>query len=177
MRRGGWPFLGRARAITLLVGVSSCSSKEAADPVPLSVAIEFPSTAAAVVTDSVQLTLFDASQDCRSLITLRKTDQPLPRSVTNRVSTPCELQSGAALDAPRGMNYTLLAVAQVADKDFLIGCVRETSFGEVLPLPVALDYVSNDFTLTTIEKQSPGVTTRCARLTDKCAAKCSAPKP
>jgi hypothetical protein len=152
--------------------LGACAAKEVGDPVPVNLGIGFPSTPAAVVTDSVRLYVFAGQLDCAELVTIKKTGRPLPPTVVERRATPCELQNGADVEFDRGKSYTVLVSAQVAEKDFLVGCSVQGSFGDVRPAPIDLDYADNTFTLSTIEKQTPGATTRCAKFTDKCNNTC-----
>jgi hypothetical protein len=95
--------------------------------------ITFPSTAAAVATDTVQVLVFDAGTSdsgniCFELITKRKSNQQLPTPiVTTAPTTPCdlELNGAGAVTIPFG-NVAVLVAAQRQGTDFLLGCAVQS---------------------------------------------------
>ena len=106
--------LGWARAILLAGFLIACRASEA-EPSKGVYTVQFPSTAAAVATDFVQILVFDLSRPedrggfCEDLITLRMTDpaslQPL---VAPAAANICEMRAGrngqratSARDDPR----------------------------------------------------------------------------
>jgi hypothetical protein len=153
--------------------VAGCAAKQVGDPVPVPISVEFPSTPTATVTDSVRLFVYDGAKDCAELVSIRKSGRPLPAARVEERKTPCELQGGVGVDLERNRSYTVLVAAQVGEKDLLVGCTQQQTFGEVVALPVSLAYASNEYTLSTIEAQTPGATTRCAKLSDKCNNTCA----
>jgi hypothetical protein len=161
--------------LTLLACVAGCAVKADADPVPVAISIEFPSTPTAVVTDSVRIFVYEGAKDCAELVAIRGSGRPLPAAKIEERRTPCELEgvAGAGIDLDRNKTYTLLVAAQVGEKDLLVGCSQQQAFGEVKALPVTLAYASNEFTLGTIEATTPGATTRCVKLSDKCNNSCA----
>ncbi len=167
--------LARICATTVLglsVAFAGCAAKQVGAPVPVGISVEFPSAPTAIVTDSVRIFAFDGLQSCADLVSIRGSGRPLPPVKMEERKTPCELQAGSAVDLERNHSYTLLVAAQVGEKDLLVGCTQQDAFGEVQALPVTLAYASNEFTLSTIEATTPGATTRCAKLSDKCNNTC-----
>ncbi len=158
--------------VSALVAVG-CAAEETSDPVPVAIAIEFPSTTTAVVTQTVRVFVYDGTLDCSSLIALRKSERPLPASKVEQIKTPCDLQAGFNLDLPRNQAYTILVAGEVGDRDLLVGCSRQSAFGETEAVPVNLVYASAEFTLRTLEAEQPGSTSKCAKLSDKCANRCA----
>lgn len=157
-------FLLTACALTV-----GCAVKETAEPVPVDVQVEFPSTPTAVVSDNVRIFVWEGLQDCSELIGVRRSGRPLPPALIEDRKTPCDLLTqGGTVELTRNKEYTFLVAAQVGEKDFLLGCSREQVFGEVVAAPVSLAYASNEFTLSTLEAQTPGSTTKCPTLGARC---------
>lgn len=153
--------------------IVACAKEEEADPVPVDVAIQFPSTPAAVVVDSVRIFVYEGTQDCAQLVSTRRTrPAELPPAKAEKQTTPCEMITGAPVQLSRNVPYTVLVAGSVGDKDLLVGCAQQNAFGTVQALPVDLTYAAPDFTLTTIEATAPGSTTKCAKLGDKCGGRC-----
>lgn len=166
----------KALIVSLLAGgavLLGCSAEETSDPVPVPIAIEFPSTSTAVVTQTVRIFVFDDALECSSLIALRKSERPLPAARVEQIRTPCDLQAGFGLDLARNRNYTILVAAEVGDRDLLVGCSRQSAFGQTQAVPVNLVYASTEFTLKTLETEQPGSTSKCTKLSDKCANRCA----
>lgn len=151
-------------AVTL---VTACAKDEDASPANVDIAVDFPSTAAAVAVDGVKVYVFDSSQTCTNVIRLRQTAQALPATVfeSNSVA-PCQIQQGvpaASFEVKRNTTYTMLAVGTAAGKDLLVGCSVQQGFGNTTAQPIALTYID--------ATQKIG-TTACAKLSDKCTGAC-----
>ena len=159
--------------LVLALASSGCAKHEEADPVPVSIALEFPSTPAAVVTDSLRILVFDGQPGCSELVTMRRSNLALPDTKVELESTPCDLATTGTFEVDRSQPYTVLVVAQRGQKDFLVGCAPQSQFGDVQSLPVQLAYASNEYTLSTVEGETPGATTKCAHLSDKCSGACN----
>ena len=152
--------LGRAFAACALSLVVACGST-AGDPVALRYSVEFPSRAAAVATDRVQIYAFEGRLDCSSLISSYGPPSSWatpPVSETSAVS-PCQL-GNATLALPFG-EYTLLAVGTAGTSELLIGCANQTFNGKVEVLPVRL---------TIFDFARPIPPTDCT-LADKCGGR------
>jgi hypothetical protein len=128
MRSGRWCPLA---AVAAIAGCSRPVDVQASQPASIEYEIVFPSTAAAVTTDSVDILVFDATAsgaDCLSLITTRQAGAPLPEAPTllmdsGPIST-CQLASGSGtLDVSFGPR-SLLAVAQANGQDLFTGCAQ-----------------------------------------------------
>jgi hypothetical protein len=139
------------------------------DKGPTNYTINFPSVAAAVETDSVQLFVFDASgQDpksiCEQLVLKVKSSQDLgTRLVTGPAVTPCDLAAGAKpVTIPFG-DRALLAVGTKGGATLLAGCTFETVGDGTLPVSISLGIVN-----TSVEVKS----STCSKLSDFCAGHC-----
>jgi hypothetical protein len=170
--------MNRMWAVVLVLGLPAAVAC-ADDPPPTSgtYTVEFPSTAAAVATDFVQILIFDvAPQDrarrCGDLIAGRLGD---PASLEPAVDPApaaniCEMRAGRKpVTVPHG-EHALLAIGQrksSADEkkleDFLIGCAIMTIGDGNAPLPIPVRLVSVD---------RPVPPTACTSVTDYCDDKC-----
>ena len=159
-------------AAVTTVAVAACS-----EPAPSkgTYTIAFPSTAAAVATDFVQILVFDVSGDkgslCQDLITQRAT---APGDLTPSINPPerpvniCAMLMGRLpVNLPYG-EHALVAIAQRKDaqsnlKDFMIGCAIMTiGDGDApIPIPVRLVNVS-----------TPVPATKCGSVGEFCLEKC-----
>jgi hypothetical protein len=163
----------RARKLSALtVGtallLAACGSKQAASPSTGSYTISFPSTAAAVATETVKVYVFDAADGgaslCPSLVLARRSNQALPTVVLEAAPvSPCDLAAGQGqVTIPYGAR-AILAVAQKGGTDFLVGCAIE-NIGEgstQVPVQLALSSTTVDVPATT-----------CASLGDHCGGRC-----
>ena len=151
--------------------VVACSSGDSA-PSTGTYTIDFPSTAAAVATDTVSILLFDppatpADRDayCGSLIQGRKLKDPQKPTLTTPTVNICELLAGKKpIVVPYG-EHAALAIAQRSGQDFMIGCTLQ-SFGDgdaALPIALAL-----------IDVAVPVPETTCSTVSDFCGAICPA---
>lgn len=136
--------------------------------------LQFPSTASAVATDTVQLFVFEAPASpaeragfCQTLIQARKRRDPQRALTTNQPVNICELLLGRK---PITVDYgdrAILALAQRKGIDFMIGCTLQTlGAGDALtPIDLAL-----------IDVGSPVPDTNCNSVGDYCAfpQKCTA---
>jgi hypothetical protein len=136
-------------------------------PSPGTYTLKFPSTAAAVATDAVQLYVFDAPTSpseragfCQTLIQARKRKDPQTSRTTNPSVNMCELLQGRQ---PITIEYgarAILAVAQRRGSDFMIGCTLQTlGDGDALT-PIAL---------TLIDVGNPVPETTCTSVGDFCS--------
>jgi hypothetical protein len=133
--------------------------------------LAFPSVAAAVAVDGLQIFVFDSQQagvDCQSLIAVRRSGQPLPAAslvFQSPIFSTCDTQRGAPATrfslgfGPR----TVLAVGYSKGNDLLIACNSGTvqDGTEPIYLPFGTESVS---------AQVPGTT--CAQLSAYCEKKC-----
>jgi hypothetical protein len=160
---------GIATAVTLLV-VTACTAPSKG-PSAGTYGVSFPSTAAAVATDTVQLLVFDVPggsdrQDfCLSLVQGRKRKEQQKPVLQNAPVNICEMLGGRKpITIPYG-EKAVLAVAQRKAEDFLSGCVIQT-FGEGdAPLDI-------DLALVDVSNAVPDTT--CATVGEFCTGKCPA---
>jgi hypothetical protein len=164
------PTRPRSLAVSLLGAVcglglvSACAAHKDANPVPVPLAVQFPSTQAAVYIDTVRIYAFDSSVACADLITLEKGNGTLPTPVVPiPEQSPCTLEQGPTVDLPLGGNFTMFAVGSKAGVDKLIGCTSETSFGEQAALDIPLTFIDNTVAIDP---------TTCFKLSDFCAGSC-----
>jgi hypothetical protein len=159
------------RLAFLPLTLACTSGTSASSPSGGTYTITFPSTAAAVASDSVQVLVFDAGKDsasvedlCPNLVLMRKNNQQLPpRLLEVPPASPCDLLGGSGtMTIPYG-SHALLAVAEREGKDFLIGCAIEnvTQNSELSPID-----------LTLVDDQSTVPATTCAQLSAFCQNKC-----
>lgn len=163
------------RALFALLALAACTSGEA-EPSEGTYTVQFPSTAAAVATDFVQILVFDVGRDraerCQELITARVSD---PQSLTPVVNPPspaaniCEMRAGRKpVRVPYG-EHAILAIAQRKDaedqlRDFLIGCAIMTIGEGDAPRPIPVSLISVN---------QPVPTTTCGSVGEYCEARCN----
>lgn len=154
-----------------LAFVAACSAGEG-DPSTGTYTIVFPSTAAAVATDTVRILLFDppatpADRDayCATLIQSRKLNDNLKFTLQTPDVNICEMLAGKKpIEVPYG-EHAALAVAQRMGVDFMIGCTIQ-SFGDGdAPLPIAVELV---------DVSNPVPPTTCSTVSDFCSTACPA---
>ena len=164
-----------AAALALGAIVSACSAGEG-PPSEGTYTLQFPSTAAAVATDQVQLLIFDAPADpaartnlCPNLIQARKRLDKLDPVVINQPVNICELLAGLKpVTLPYG-DKAVLAVGQRKDpgasdyRDFLIGCAIQTIGDGDAPLPIHL---------ALLDVGSPVPETTCTSVSGFCSGQC-----
>lgn len=165
----------RALAFVALSALCACTAGEA-DPSGGTYTVQFPSTAAAVATDFVQILVFEVKtpQDraslCQDVITARLTT---PGSLEPSVppapaANICEMRAGAkSVTIPYG-EHAILAIAQRKDRqdqlrDFLIGCAIMTVGAGDAPLPIPLRLVS---------VSAPVPATTCGSVGEFCEGQC-----
>lgn len=161
-----------------IAGLAACASGEEGgdDASKGTYTVQFPSTAAAVATDYVQVLVFDVKSPadrakiCEDLITTRLTD---PLKLAPSVDPPapaadiCEMRAGRKpIVVPYG-EHALLAIAQRQFgqdlRDFMIGCALMTVGDGDAPLPIPVRLVSVSL---------PVPATTCSSVGDFCAEKC-----
>lgn len=150
--------------------VAACSSGEA-DPSTGTYTVQFPSTAAAVATDSVQLFVFDVDASnpnarttiCQDLLQSRKRHDPMSALVENPPVTTCDLLQGAKPIAVPYGEHAVLAVGARHGADFLMGCTVQT-FGDG-NAPIAIPLALADITVAV-------PATSCNSVSDFCARSC-----
>ena len=157
-------------ACLALVGCGS--DTDSSGPSAAAYRIEFPSTAAAVASETVQVFVFDATDasskgtDCLTLVIKRKSKAALPGALAQSVpAAPCELLSGSK-GGISGVTYgsrSFLAVTQRGDDDFFLGCsLAEVSDGGP---PVEIPLAPAGPTVSVPD-------TDCTELSEKCSGGC-----
>jgi hypothetical protein len=158
--------------------VAACSAGEA-EPSRGSYTVQFPSTAAAVATDFVQILVFQVKRPeerptiCGDLIAARLTDPTTLVPTVNPPAPPaniCEMRAGRKpITVPYG-EHALLAIAQRRDpqrpdqlQDFMIGCAIMTFGQGDAPLPIPVKLVS-------VNQRVPA--TNCASVGEFCDGLC-----
>jgi hypothetical protein len=147
----------------------ACTAGEA-PPSTGSYTVQFPSTAAAVATDRVQIVVYDVDPAkrgtlCQNLIAARKRREPTKAAVTNGAVNTCELFYGKKpITVPYG-EKALLAIGVRKDQDFLIGCAIGT-FGDG-DAPVVIP-------LTLVDVANGVPDTQCVTVDDFCQKRCPA---
>ena len=133
--------------------------------------VQFPSTAAAVATDTVQLLVFevprgpDRADYCQTLIQARKKKEPQKPVQQNTPVNVCELLAGKKPITIAYGEKAVLAVAQRKGVDFMAGCAIQTFGDGDAPLPIDL---------TLLDIATPVPETPCATVGDFCSRNCPA---
>ena len=169
--RGRGRAMVAALAFACAIVVTSCSASNDT-PSPGTYTVQFPSTAAAVATDTVQLLVFETPKTpaertgfCQTLIQARKRKDPQKPALTNAPVNICEMLQGRKPITLAYGEKAILAVAQRRAVDFLIGCTIETLGDGPAPLPIELGL---------IDVGNPVPDTTCTTVGDFCAMKCPA---
>ncbi len=169
--------MNRAHVLTasaVLGAVVACSSAE--EESRGTYTVQFPSTAAAVATDFVQLLVFDVKSPdqraglCEELISARLTTPASlsPSVPASPAANICEMLAGRKpVKIPYG-EHALLAIAQRKNaqgqvEDFLIGCAIMTIGNGDAPLSIPVRLVSVNV---------PVPATTCGSVGEYCAGKC-----
>lgn len=145
------------------------------DPTGGAYTIAFPSTAAAVATDFVQLYVFDVTDQnrgsiCQQVITTRSAAPgTLAPTQTAAPANICEMNLGRKPITFAYGEHAILAVAQRKDaqgtlQDFLIGCAVMTIGEGDAPLPIPVHLVSAG---------TPVPVTKCGSVGEYCDGRCS----
>ena len=165
----------RAAFAPLVLGVLaaasslSCSAKDA-PAAPTTYGLTFPSTAAAVAADEVDIQVFaipslTTSDVCEDLVTKVASGQALPATLadTTPIAT-CSLLEGSSgsINVSVGPR-AFLATATHAGATLLVGCAVENVTGGQLLVPIDLALVSDTV---------PVPTTTCTTLSAHCKQKC-----
>ena len=137
------------------------------------IAIEFPSTEAAIGADTIQYFAFDRSDsgsdaalDCPSLVFRRKMKQTLPTPIFD--SGRLGICNSLLGDPQRPFtlaygDHLVFVIAQRGDEDYLVGCATKTVSHTDQPTSVKLDL---------IDVKTPVPRTTCKSLAQWCAAGC-----
>jgi|CXWL01.1.fsa_nt_gi hypothetical protein len=166
--------IARRIARTLAAPTILCATLVAcaAEPAPSvgSYTLQFPSTPAAIATDTVQIFVFDvappndATRICEKLIAARTRGEPLHPVVVNEPVNICALLRGARpITVPYG-EKAVLAVAVRKGTDFMMGCVVETFGAGDAPIPIPLVLTDSQAVPDTV----------CKSVGDFCSRACQA---
>ncbi|MCU0681749.1 MAG: hypothetical protein MUF34_05750 [Polyangiaceae bacterium] len=163
LRRAAFAFAQLALAALVALVAPACDADD--DDAPVGYVIDFPSTAAAVASDSIKVYLFSpAENDCATLIQARRAGSLLPPArAETKAMAPCELLSGGgALTVDVG-DAIVFGVAQRRGEDFLVGCTSRRLDASTSELTLSLTPFTNTVAVPT---------TACIALSDKCAGRC-----
>ena len=161
-------ILAAAAPLALVVACTASSD----GPSSGTYTVRFPSTAAAVATDTVQLFVFEPPRGgaeradfCQSLIQARKRKDTLKPNQQNQPVNICELLAGKKpITIPYG-EKAVLAVAQRKAVDFMAGCVIQTLGDGDAPAAI-------DLSLLDVSTAVPDTT--CSSVTEFCTKQCPA---
>jgi hypothetical protein len=154
-----------ALAVPLAAGAGACDD---APPERIAYTVAFPSLAAAVAAEELQIGAYpdEGPSTCLSLVQKRRSQQALPSPVRPPVSVaPCGLQAGGdggALETDLG-RVALLVVARRQNSDFLIGCTVQEVADEAEPVRVPLTLFSDVVVVPP---------TTCTSLATRCGGGC-----
>ncbi len=160
----------RLFTLAVLAISAGCSAKDAAIA-PTSVVLTFPSTEAAVASDSVQIQVFDEtaadpanlSGACEDLVAQVGSSQALPAALVDVSTSACALQSG---DDPITVGVGVRAFLVTTTSNgtgLLIGCTVESVEGGSLLVPIDLVPLSDAVVVPT---------TTCTALSQHCSGGC-----
>ncbi len=165
--------MGKPLLTTFVLGalLLACSASEEA-PSTGTYTLQFPSTAAAVATDTVQLLFFDVlptpaerTAQCANIIQARKRKDLQKPAFQNTSVNVCELALGKKpVTIPYG-EHVVFAIAVRTNADFMVGCNIQTFGQGNAPLPIAMSLV---------DVSNPVPDTTCGSVSDFCAKKCPA---
>ncbi len=164
----------RAAAAALLVatGVSACGDK-AGDPTTGTYTVEFPSVAAAVASDTLQILVFDVSSDkrvtlCGELLQRRRNREALPaRLVEGPATRVCDARTGKGSITVGYGDRAFLAVTVRDGQDFLLGCAIQNVGDGDAPAKIYLALAS---ARVTVSGDKPP--TACTSLSEFCDGRC-----
>ncbi len=138
-----------------------------------SINVAFPSTAAAVAIDTLQLQVFDAPDPntCLELVQKRKTAQPLPKPLFDGQPTPtCSFIANKVPPLSVGYGVRAFMVVGVgcatagrAAQECLIGCTLQGVGDAVINVDVPVSLFSNTVDIPA---------TKCTQLSAKCSGGC-----
>ncbi|MBX3187880.1 MAG: hypothetical protein KF819_12730 [Labilithrix sp.] len=134
--------------------------------------VRFPSTAAAVATDTVQLYFYavptklaDRNNFCQSLLQARKRGDNSIRPIgQNPPVNLCEMFKGVKPVVVGYGEKAVLGIGRRGADDFLVGCVIQTYGAGDAPL---------DLDLALVDVGLPVPTTDCTSVSQACEARCT----
>jgi hypothetical protein len=156
-----------AALVAALVAVG-CSAKDAA-VAPTTVTLTFPSLAAAVASDTVQIQVFDEdgvtdlSGACEDLVAEVGSSQSLPANLVDSSTTACDLAGGNVPFTVGVGSRAFLVTASSGGTVILIGCSAEKVEGGQLLVPVDLVPLTDAVVLPA---------TTCTTLSAHCSGGC-----
>jgi hypothetical protein len=151
----------------LLLVAAGCGGTE--EPKESRVNIVFPSTKAAVASDTVQMLVYEATDPnaCLDLVQRRRTNQDPSRRVITGMRTPITTCDFLARGVPSlSLGYgrrAFFVLVQRDESDFLIGCTLQGVGDEEQTIDVALTPVNSGVSVPD---------TTCGQLSAKCAGSC-----
>jgi hypothetical protein len=132
--------------------------------------VDFPSVAAAVAAETLQVQAFEVTGErlCQKLLELRKSGQDMPLVAAQTPPLrPCQFASAkdeaTRIELPLDKRFAFLAVAQRGKEDLMLGCGTQdvTRTKNVVPVSLAL------------AEQKSIPTTTCTTLSQHCASGCN----
>ena len=157
------------RGAGLVVGGVLAACSAASDPAQDQYTLDFPSTASAVATETVQVLVFDPSptvakaQLCATLLQKRKSNQSMGKAVVESTPvSPCDLSRRGSVTVPFG-EHAIVAIARKENKDYMLGCTFQTVAAGDPPATVYL---------TPVSSQVLTPATKCPALSNFCGRNC-----
>jgi hypothetical protein len=152
--------------VSVLVGCASSETKQ--ERIPLKVRIEFPSTQAAIATESVRLYAFRGTVDCIGL------GRGLGPPTTWNVSPAADLGVVNTCDIAKAEinlafgDYTVLAVGSSQGKTLMLGCGTAKFDGK---------HVDPGISMLLSDPEREITNTDCTTLAERCGGKTCKPIP
>lgn len=129
--------------------------------------VDFPSVAAAVATDYVQVAAFDGTDPsaCTTLVVEARSQQTLPSAVAETSpASPCALENGAvSLSDLKSGAYAFLAIGVRQGQNFVLGCEEAT---------IGSGGATVNIELTLFDNLVSVPATTCQRLSQHCSGGC-----
>lgn len=154
--------------LPLVAAVIGCSAKDAA-VAPTSVTVTFPSTSAAIASDTVLIQVFDESGTadlsgaCEDLVAQARSSQALPAPLVDVSTSACALQAGNDPLTVGVGDRAFLVTTSSNGSGLLIGCTVESVEGGSLLVPVDLVPLNDSVVVPT---------TTCNALSQHCSGGC-----
>jgi hypothetical protein len=164
--RGSW--LRASAAAAGLVALVACSAKSSG-PSTWSYAVNFHSVASAISTDTLEVSVYDATlpdTGCAVLVQQRRSNAELPKPLVSVPATSlCDLAGGQGqLTVPYG-TYQILVVGKHKGQDWLVGCNTQHVTRDEDPGTLQID-------LTNFDDSVLVAPTACQTLSAHCSGGC-----
>ena len=168
MRASRRPFSSWACAAVVGLTLTACSAKSSG-PSTWNYAVNFHSIASAVSTDTLEVSVFDATlpaPSCAALVQKRRSKVELPKPLISVPATAvCDLANGQGQMTVVYGTYQVLVVGKRKGQDWLIGCNTQHVTRDEDPGTLQID-------LTNFDDSVLVAPTGCQTLSSHCSGGC-----